>query len=123
MPIATPADVRHAVWQQHHLPHNIDRYARSTDPTLRARKQAILQQMDHAPNRYRKAEMYDELHIINATLAAQHHDLIAAADAAVDQARTGVTNAALATKRDWCIGLYPEDSLRELRSTFEKLVP
>jgi len=121
VPLAEPADVRRAVWHRHHLPHNIDRAA-DVDPQVAARKQSILQQMPGETNRYRKADLFHELHTINRTLADQHADLIANADAELARTRAGVQNAAVAVKRDWCIGLYPQQTLLDLKAAFTSMV-
>src|SRR5690606_23608646 len=62
---------------------------------------------------------FKELHRINRSLAAQHADALRDAERGVARAETGLRNAAIARKRDWCFALYPPDRLHALRRAIE----
>ncbi|XAM00781.1 hypothetical protein OT109_05185 [Phycisphaeraceae bacterium D3-23] len=119
-PVASQAQLDHAVWFRHHLPHNIDRYLADSDALdagmLDAKRHIVSGTTgDHLKPARRAARR--ELRAINQAFAKQHPRLIADADTAVHRARQGVANAAIVNRRDWCFAFYPPEKLAELRRT------
>lgn len=111
VPVADREDVTRAVWYQHHLPHNIDRVSGEPDP----RKVALFNVKGKAA--------YERLQRINADLVAAHPELMREADERLRRVRTGLQNAALAAKRDWCFAFYPSEKIETLRQRIEAAFP
>ncbi len=117
-PVADPKDLDRARWWVHHLPHNVDRVARSLEGQERsaaARKWQLIQQMNNDRDRWRRAESFREIHEINRALVGSHRGLIRKAKQDLDQTQLGVANRHVAMKRDWCFGLYPSSMIVQLR--------
>ncbi len=123
-PVADRAQVERAVWVAHHLPHNLDRVPSiaAGHPDLVNEKRVLLERMDDDRNRVRRRTAFDRVHVINDALADAHHALIDRAGTELNTARTGLSNAAVAGKRDWCFALYPEAVLASLRDTIHSSV-
>lgn len=117
-PIADQADLTRAVWQKHHLPHNLDRALNLTGHLVE-RKRELLAHMDDDRDKARRRDAFRELKQINRELAEQHPDQLQAADRALARARAGVGNTNIAGRRDWCFALYPEEDLHDLRRMIE----
>lgn len=118
VPVGGPADLAQAIWRRHSLPHNIDRFvppaALAPVAAQVARKQALLAHMDDDRDRRRRRAAFDELHQINERLAESQAAQVAEAEDAVDRARAGLVNRAIAGRRDWPFALYPPAELQEL---------
>lgn len=129
---STPGDVRRGRWRLHHAPHNVDRELGLSDdePAVRD-KRAALGRL-HGPGVWGGGERvegpaerraaWEWLKWANARLVADHPEAIAAAEAAYRDARIGVSNAAVAAKRDWSIGVMPVASLDALSSIIRERV-
>ncbi|MFN3168235.1 MAG: hypothetical protein ACE37H_14330 [Phycisphaeraceae bacterium] len=118
-PQATRDELIHEQWFAHHLPHNVDLYTDASDDTeaaLRAEKRRLLDHMNDDRDKRRRSKAFQRIHAINAELCTRHRTKLAEAEARLTQARTGVANAAIARRRDWCFALYPPDSLMALRN-------
>ncbi len=120
-PVADRAELTRATWRRHHLPHNIDRLLPPAegDRGLVERKRWLLAHMDDDRDRLRRRAAFRELQRVNRALAEGRPAAIREADEAVERARVGMANAAVARKRDWCFALYPPARLAELRSAIE----
>lgn len=104
-PVHTPADVERAVWHAHHLPHNPDRVLRLTGPLVDEKKN-LLAHMHDDRDQARRGAAFRRLHAINAALCTQNAPPIKDAKAAVWRTQQGVTNAAIAHRRDWPFVFY-----------------
>lgn len=113
VPMASPKAYANAQWYAHHLPHNIDRYA-EVDETLKREKHQLLDRMDDDRDRRRRAAAFKRIHAINGELAALHKALVFRAKQDAESSRIGVTNRAVASRRDWFFGLYPDAQLKDL---------
>ncbi|MEM1027142.1 MAG: hypothetical protein AAGJ38_03580 [Planctomycetota bacterium] len=120
-PIADHQQLAHAIWHQHHLPHNLDRDpgVAPSHPELVAEKARLLATMDDDRDRKRRRVAFDRIHAINAALADAHHVLIDRADNARRQVEIGLANSAIRRKRDWCFALHPELALEGLRESVQ----
>ncbi|MEO1237584.1 MAG: hypothetical protein AAFX76_12420, partial [Planctomycetota bacterium] len=118
LPVAGRADVERAVWRAHHLSHNLDRELGLNDERTRAKRE-LLDHMHDDRDRRRRGASFRLIHEINRELAEAHPDAIAEADRAVERARVGVANAAVAGKRDWPFLLYPEPTRVALAEQIE----
>lgn len=105
-PVATHDNLARAAWRRHHLRHN-------PDPRKKA---PLLARMREATDRRERAAVFKEIHRLNDAIIAADPAPLADADAALARARAGIANAALAAKRDWCVGLYPPAQLHDLRN-------
>ncbi|MEM1027339.1 MAG: hypothetical protein AAGJ38_04585 [Planctomycetota bacterium] len=114
VPHGPPETLRQAIWRAHHLPHNLDRIL-GLDHAGVHEKRELLQHMDDDRDKARRRAAFQRLHQINCDLAAQHPEVLAEARRAVEDARLGVANAAIARKRDWSFLLYPPEKLETLR--------
>ena len=117
-PVADSADLTRAVWRRHHLPHNLDRVLTLNGQAVQ-RKHELLAHMDDDRDKARRREAFRELKKINRELMQIYTDKLQGADRALDLARAGVVNAAIARRRDWCFALYPPESLQGLRRLIE----
>lgn len=118
VPTATPSEFSRAQWFAHHLPHNVDRHVAeqdAIDAALSMEKRELLDRMNDDHDRRRRAKAYKRIHAINAELSQRHDVLIQSARRQAEDARVGVANAEIASRRDWCFALYPEDQLRVLK--------
>jgi hypothetical protein len=113
VPTATRGDVAAARWQCHHLPHNLDR-ALGLDGPLVREKYRLIEQVarDDAP--WRRWLGFCAIHRINAALAVQHPEVVAAAKQRRAEAEQGLANSAVAARRDWCFALYDAATLERL---------
>jgi len=128
VPVGDTAALQKAVWWRHYLPHNIDRGTREihripqpprTSPqAVHAEsvehKGRLIDQMGKDRDKKRRAEAYEMIQKINRDLVAAHPEQLTQADARVEQARMGLTNEAVASKRDWCFGFYPQATIHKL---------
>lgn len=117
MPVATGDELARAVWFDHHLPFNVDRFVEPGDEmeaSLNKEKGELLEQMNDDRDTRRRARSFRRIHAINDELGARHRDKLEAAQQRARQARAGVGNRAVAGRRDWCFALYPESMLRDL---------
>ena len=121
-PLANPDNVARAVWYQNHLPHNLDRHVRlrPEDAPLIARKAEALTHMDDDRDRRRRRDLFRVIHEANAELGHRHPEPLLEAARAVERARTGLANRAIAGRRDWCFMLYPPERLHDLRAAVER---
>jgi hypothetical protein len=117
-PVADRAELDRAVWRRHHLPHNLDRELGLDNDTVQ-QKRELITHMDDDRDRVRRREAFKKIHQINDELAGQHTDVLEAAERDLCLAQTGVKNARIARRRDWCFALYPPDSLHALRRTLQ----
>lgn len=116
-PVATRAERDRAVWFDHHLPFNVDRFAGPVDDaeaSLHAEKRALLDHMNDDRDKRRRAKAFKRIHAINDALRQRHRDRLAQAHQAAERARRGVANRAVAERRDWCFALYPRELLHQL---------
>lgn len=120
VPTAAAGDVEQAVWLAHHLPFNMDRFV-EVDPELAAEKRELIKHMDDDRDKHRRARAFRRVCAINEAFVAKHPDQLAAADRAVQTARVGLANMAALDRRDWCFGLYPSESLANLRQRVRDL--
>jgi len=118
-PLATPQEHDRAVWFAHHLPHNLDRY-HEVDPDLKRRKREALAHMDDDRDPDRRAELFDRIHRINDALVARHQPCVQRSEHRVREAEVGLTNRAIAQRRDWCFTLYPDDAIETLHREIER---
>ena len=116
VPSNGPAGLAHAVWHAHHLPHNVDRVLSldAAHPTVRAKRE-LLAAMDDDRDRKRRRAAFHLLHRLNAELVEAHPEAMAEAERAVERARIGLANAAIARRRDWSFLLHDADQLAGLR--------
>ena len=117
-PVADRAELDRAIWGHHHLPHNLDRELGLDGDTVK-QKRDLIAHMDDDRDRARRREAFKKIHRINDELAERHTDAIQAAERALRLAQTGVKNARIARRRDWCFALYPPESLHALRRTMQ----
>lgn len=118
VPVTTPQQRDRAQWYAHHLPHNIDRYSRAGgeyEAAMITEKRRLLDQMNDDRDKRRRARAFQRVHAINTELRGQHQGLIREAAQRANDARIGVSNAAIAGRRDWCFALYPGDEIRQLK--------
>jgi hypothetical protein len=142
-PVADRDQYNRAVWNLHHLPHNLDRAlnnppllrdnqpvddpsapsdGRPLDPSslplsdqaLIARKRQLLAAMDDDRDRPRRAAAFKEIHHINRVLGEAHPELLQRARADLERGRAGLANRHVAHRRDWCFALYPQRQLQDL---------
>jgi len=104
-PVHTPADHQRAVWHAHHLPHNPDRVLGLTGPRV-DEKHRLLARMHDDRDKPRRRAAFQRLKAINAELCTQNAPAIRDAAASVQRTRRGVTNAAIARRRDWPFPFY-----------------
>ncbi|MEM1355456.1 MAG: hypothetical protein AAGH88_11295 [Planctomycetota bacterium] len=114
-PTATRMDLQRAVWYEHHLPFNIDRFAR-VDPELALEKRSLIQHMDDDRDEVRRANAFRRIHDINRSLIESYPQLILDAQNNRRLAQAGVQNAAVLARRDWCFALYRPEAIAELRN-------
>lgn len=114
VPHGPPEMLRQAIWKAHHLPHNLDREL-GLDGTASREKRELLAHMDNDRDKKRRRAAFDRIHQINRELVEQHPERVADTRQAVEDARLGVANAAIAGKRDWSFLLYPPEKLETLR--------
>lgn len=109
-------ELERAVWFDHHLPHNVDRVLGlpEDDPRVRAKRE-LLAHMDDDRDKPRRRSAFALLQKLNAELAARYPDAIGGAERAVERARVGVDNAAIAGRRDWSLLLYRPGQFETLR--------
>ncbi len=116
VPVADEIEARRAVWRAHHTQHNVDRAiqveGQATD--LANRKQYLISHMDDDRDRTRRAAAFAEIHQINDQLRRAYPDVVLQAQDKLQQAQLGVTNQAVAGKRDWCFALYERKKIREV---------
>lgn len=118
-PTATRDELAQAVWFNHHLPHNVDRYTRAVDDAdaaSRTEKHHLLDHMQDDRDKRRRSKAFQRIHAINAELQARHQERIRLARQATDEAMVGQANADIAARRDWCFALYPDKTLMNLHS-------
>lgn len=118
VPVATQAQRAHAQWLSHHLPHNLDRLVDSRDSAearLRREKRALLDHMHDDRDKRRRSKAFKRIHAINAELRSRHTRALEEAARRLQDARVGVRNAAIASRRDWFFALYPDTQLQALR--------
>jgi len=116
-PLATRDELERAVWFDHHLPFNVDRYAQAQDDaeaSLEQEKRTLLDHMNDDRDKRRRAVAFKRIHAINAKLQQHHRAMIEESRRGAARARLGVDNAAIAHRRDWCFALYSPVSLRQL---------
>lgn len=106
VPVADRAELARAVWRRHHLAHNMD-----------PRKRELLDEMSATRNRVERAAIFHRMHQRNTEAAIANPEPLREAEHAVSRARSGITNAAIARKRDWCFALYPAERIAALRDT------
>lgn len=117
VPIMTSDEARHAVWFNHTLPFNVDRYVEindDNDVALQDEKRELLDRMNDDRNKRRRDAAFKRIHAINDELKARHLDPLRAAKQQAEDARLGVNNLAVAHRRDWCFALYPTDQITRL---------
>jgi len=114
VPHGPPEVLERAIWHAHHLPHNLDRQLNLTSALVHE-KQKLLAYMNDDRDKQRRRAAFQRIHQINRELSDQHPKAIAQAQRAVERARVGVDNAAIAGKRDWPFLLYPPEKLETLR--------
>lgn len=118
VPIATAEERARSQWFAHHLPHNVDRYALEhdrVDAGLADEKRELLDRMHDDRDKRRRAKAFKRIHAINAQLRERHAELMRSAQRQADDSRIGLTNAAIARRRDWCFALYGTDQLDVLK--------
>jgi hypothetical protein len=115
VPFAMPEDVEEARWYLHHLRHNIDRHADVDESLVQAKQELIEMLADRKADRSEKKMWFKQLHAINDQFCEDHVDLLNAAYNQLTHAKNGITNRALASRRDWPFFLYPEHHLRHLQ--------
>lgn len=113
-PVADQADLGHAVWRRHHLPHNMDRVLNLEGELVRE-KHSLLARMNDDRDLVRRRKAFSRIHQINREFVGLHSEAMASADHDLDMTRIGVQNARVAHRRDWCFALYPPGSLNGLR--------
>ena len=104
-PVHTPADHQRAVWYAHHLQHNPDRLLGLTGPLV-DEKHHLLARMHDDRDQPRRRAAFRRLHEINLQLCQQNAPSIDEAKTAVLRTKQGVTNAAIAHRRDWPFVFY-----------------
>ena len=114
-PIANRDELVRAHWRAHHLPHNIDRELNLSEPRTLEKCRLI---EGKGLDRDQRRRAFERIHAINLQLAAEHADVVKAARDELTRARAGVANHAVATRRDWFFGLYPDAQL-----TFDLAMP
>ncbi len=113
-PSASQADLQHAVWYRHHLPHNLDRELQLSG-SQPDEKQQLLSEMDRDRDAKRRRTAFLRLQEINGHFQREHNEAIEAAQTALDRTRLGLTNAQIVKRRDWCFAIHPPESLNALR--------
>ena len=118
VPAADTDDLRHAVWQAHHTPHNIDRSipVDKTKTPIIAEKHRLIEHMNDDRNRQRRAAAFDRIHQINKQLANNHPEIITNSTDQLVQTQIGIANHRIATKRDWCLSFYEPSQLRAINN-------
>ena len=116
VPMADPVQLSQAVWWMHHVRHNADRVleAESVDRQAVAAKRELLDHMDDDRDPVRRAAAFGQIHEINRRLIDAVPHLLIEARAQLDRVRTGMANGRVATKRDWCFGLYEPGRLQKM---------
>ena len=125
VPVASQEQLNQAVWFDHHLPFNVDRFTQSKDEqeqAMVAEKRELLAHMNDDRDKRRRAKAFKRIHEINATLRDTHQQAVKEAEHKKREARIGVRNSRIAQRRDWCFALYPERNLRELKNKIELLM-
>ena len=84
------------------------------DASAIARKRDLIAAMDADRDRGRRAESFDQIHTINKRLADANPGLLSDALARVRQAKAGLANRGIATKRDWCFAFYDHKQIDTL---------
>jgi|GEM_PF-3934689 len=110
-PIHTTDEHERAVWAAHHAPFNVDRVAELSGGLV-DRKRELIAHMDDDRDPVRRRAAFDEIHSINESLGEKHADVLRQARERVGQTAVGVANKAIAGRRDWFFGLYPQETLR-----------
>ena len=121
LPFDVPTAIRQqrdrALWFEHHLPFNVDRFEAARDEAeaeLQREKRQLLDRMNDDRDKRRRARAFKRIHAINAELRDRHRARLDEAHAQAERTRQGVANHAIAMRRDWCFALYPEDVLQGL---------
>jgi hypothetical protein len=70
--------------------------------------------MDDDRDKARRRAAFEALHAINDRLVDEHPQALAQADEQLSEAQMGLSNGAVADRRDWCFGLYPPRKLEAL---------
>lgn len=117
---ATKADLAHAIWYAHHLPHNLHRHPAWSDHPLSMEKRQLLAQINTSRDRRKKRAMFQRIHQINDTLTALASDAIAQASEQLQATRQAIEHRALLSRRDWACVLYPDDDLKRLRQRVQQ---
>ena len=119
LPVNGRVELERAIWRRHHVKDNVDRAllpGASVDvQELIRNKRELLAHMDDDRDKARRRAAFDEVHRINAALRDAHSEVIDDADIELERARVGVANRAIAQRRDWFYGLYPQEKLDALR--------
>lgn len=122
VPVATPSERERAVWLDHHLGFNVDRFekpANEGESLLYQEKSELLDRMNDDRDKRRRAKAFKRIHAINAELRGLHADQLQAVHQQAIDAQQGVANRAIAQRRDWCFALYPDDQLKALCELIE----
>lgn len=112
VPVSDAADLNHAVWWRHHLPHNLDRHV-APDHALAQEKIRLLHEMSGADQLARK-RAFRRIHEINHLLANAYPDAIHEAEQQLEMTRIGIENRRTLRRRDWFFGLYPAETLESI---------
>lgn len=121
-PVSEVDDLARAHWYRHHVPFNVDRLLQLDGP-LPAQKRRLIEQARNDESRRRRWLAFREIHRINDRLAAIHPEVVREAEQRLAAATQGWANRRVATKRDWCFGLYPPATLESLRNAIEHTAP
>ncbi|MFW5682440.1 MAG: hypothetical protein ACOC1G_05485 [Phycisphaeraceae bacterium] len=121
VPLADADELSRAKWHRHHTPHNVDRLLDLDTPEAR-RKRELIAHMDDDRDHARRSAAYHEVQSINESLRRDYAEVVRAADRRLEQARRGVNNAGIATRRDWPLFLYEPSCLQQLAAAMEKKI-
>jgi hypothetical protein len=121
VPVADRREVVSAKWYRHHLPHNIDRVLQLGGAAA-MEKQQLLKHMHDDRHRPRRRQAFEKIQRINGDLARAYPHLLTEADQRLEQARMGMANRRVASKRDWCFALYPPHKLLALRQAIGRTI-
>jgi len=111
--VADGKQLERAIWMAHHVAHNVDRIGPidALDRQAVAKKRQLLEHMDLDRDPVRRAAAFLEIHRINDVLVRAAPTLLSEVQSRLNEAKNGVANRLVASKRDWCFGLYDRSIL------------